>query len=100
MADEWFYSQGGNRVGPVSAAQLRQCAEQGTITPDDWVWKQGMQDWIPARRINGLFPQPADLSIMSDEPHHVGAMTAPAPASVHSPGNQPEGFGFHWYVVV
>ncbi|HEY4310048.1 MAG TPA: DUF805 domain-containing protein [Pirellulales bacterium] len=100
MADEWFYSQGGNRVGPVSAAQLRQFAESGTITPDDWVWKQGMQDWIPARRINGLFPQPADLSVMSEEPRHVGAMAAPAQGSAPAPGNQPEGFGFQWYLVV
>ena len=32
MATEWFYSRGGNQVGPVSSAELRACAERGSNT--------------------------------------------------------------------
>ncbi len=71
MATEWFYSRGGNQVGPVSSAELRACAERGTLLPDDWIWKQGMADWVPARRINGLFPAPTELSVLPEEPRHL-----------------------------
>ncbi len=60
MSEEWHYSRGEELVGPVSPAQLRKLAASGQLSPDDLVWKEGMADWVQARKLKGLFPaQPA-----------------------------------------
>lgn len=55
MNQEWYYSVGGDRQGPVAAAELKKLAETGTLKPTDLVWKDGMADWAPAKSIKGLF---------------------------------------------
>jgi TM2 domain-containing membrane protein YozV len=52
---EWYYSVGGDRQGPVAAAELKKLADAGTLKPTDLVWKDGMADWSPAKSIKGLF---------------------------------------------
>jgi len=54
-AIEWFYSRGSKRFGPVSATELKQLADRGELSPDELVWREGMDQWIPARRVKGLF---------------------------------------------
>lgn len=56
--DKWLYSRGDNHQGgPVSAKELNRLAETGEVRPDDLVWKEGMDEWVPANRIKGLnFP--------------------------------------------
>ena len=57
--NDWYYACDGEQTGPVSAAELRQAADAGRITPDDLVWQEGMREWIPARKVKGLFePRP------------------------------------------
>jgi hypothetical protein len=36
---------------------LKQLVANGTITPETRIWKNGMENWVPARRIKGLFSQ-------------------------------------------
>src|SRR4051812_34881498 len=55
MSTEWYYSQGGQQVGPVTSEQLKGLAASGQITPADLVWKDGMPEWTPAARVKGLF---------------------------------------------
>jgi hypothetical protein len=55
MAQEWFYSEQGNQVGPISGAQLKAMADSGQIGRQTLVWKEGMSEWAPASRVNGLF---------------------------------------------
>ncbi|MHC4398424.1 MAG: DUF4339 domain-containing protein [Planctomycetota bacterium] len=52
---EWFYAKGDTQYGPVSAAELKQRADRGEFGPDDLVWREGMEEWITARKIKGLF---------------------------------------------
>ncbi len=63
-----------------------------------------MQDWVPARRINGLFPAPAELSVLPEEPRHLpGLPSQPQPqaaAPATQQGTSAGGFGFHWYIDV
>jgi serine/threonine protein kinase len=59
MADQWFYSRGGQQFGPVSAEQLKQLAASRQLAPTDLLWKEGMKDWAQARIVRGLFPQEA-----------------------------------------
>lgn len=54
MAQEWYYTQGDRKVGPVSARELKQAATDGTLQPTDLVWTDGMTDWKEARTVKGL----------------------------------------------
>lgn len=62
MESQWYYSRQGQRVGPVTASQLRDLAAAGTLASTDLVWKDGLKEWIEARRVMGLFPQGDDLA--------------------------------------
>jgi hypothetical protein len=52
---EWYYAHDGQQAGPVSAVELKQLADAGKLRPDDLVWQEGVKDWIPARKVKGLF---------------------------------------------
>ena len=54
--DEWYYSKGGERLGPVTTAQLKELAAKGELAPSDLIWKEGMADWIGASKTQNLFP--------------------------------------------
>ena len=56
MADQWYYASGGNRLGPVPFAQLRQLAAGGRLQPTDLVWQAGTPNWVPASSVASLFP--------------------------------------------
>lgn len=55
MADQWHFSINGNQSGPVSSSELKQLASSGKLSQTDLIWKNGMQDWIPAGKVKGLF---------------------------------------------
>jgi hypothetical protein len=56
MKKEWYFTTGGQEVGPVSSFELRQLADSGWITPRTEVRKDGMSRWYTAGKIKGLFP--------------------------------------------
>ncbi len=58
MPTEWFFSKGGQQLGPVSSEQLKQLAASDQLQPSDLVWKDGMSQWIEARKVKGVFPPP------------------------------------------
>ncbi len=45
----------GEEIGPISAKELKDAAESGAISPDTLVRKAGMDDWVTADRVKGLF---------------------------------------------
>ncbi|MEI6675573.1 MAG: GYF domain-containing protein [Verrucomicrobiota bacterium] len=54
--DAWFFTREGERLGPVSLAELRVKAQEGGLNPRlDLVWMQGMAEWKPAGEIDALF---------------------------------------------
>ena len=53
---QWYYTQQGQRLGPVSEEQLKQLAAAAQLKPTDMVWKHGMANWIHASQVKGLFP--------------------------------------------
>ena len=55
MSANWYYTKNKEREGPVTPAQLKQLASKGWLAPDDLVWKEGMPNWLPARKVRGLF---------------------------------------------
>lgn len=63
---EWFYTRGSRRFGPVSATELKQLADLGELAAEELVWREGMEQWVPARRVKGLFDK--DKEKESDPP--------------------------------
>jgi TM2 domain-containing membrane protein YozV len=69
VAAEWYYAKGQQQIGPVSEADLKSLASDGTLAAGDLVWKTGMTDWVPARQVPGLFPaasEPPPLTVPDD----------------------------------
>ena len=46
---QWFYTQGGQRRGPVTADELRELLATLTIDGETPVWRKGLADWQPLR---------------------------------------------------
>ncbi len=52
----WFYTCEGDRLGPVSFAELKIMAAESMLDPRlDMVWRKSMEIWQPAGQIEGLF---------------------------------------------
>lgn len=77
MASEWFYQAMGRQIGPVSAADLRNLAQRGTIAADTPVRKAPDGTWVVAERVQGLFS-------VSNAP------TSPMPMTVPTNDKPPE----------
>lgn len=69
--DAWFYTHQGERIGPVSFAELRIKALESTLNQQrDMVWTNGMTEWKRAWEITGLFdkqPAPAPQESFEQE---------------------------------
>jgi hypothetical protein len=52
----WYHLAGRQQHGPVDLATIRELVLDGTVTPDTFVWADGMPDWLPARQVPALVP--------------------------------------------
>jgi hypothetical protein len=50
----WFWAEGDQRNGPVAPAAIARLVADGKLGPDDLIWKEGMPDWIPVRKVPAL----------------------------------------------
>ena len=66
MATEWYYQLMGIVVGPLSASEFRQHAQDGKITPESYVCKGKDTKWVSADRVKGLFCSGKDS--VADQP--------------------------------
>ena len=85
MASQWHYRKGNQKYGPVSSGELKRLAETGAIEPDDLIMKQGMNGWVEAGTVNGLFesrpvnaPETQLPSPMGEAPAPVAPQVAPS----------------------
>jgi uncharacterized membrane protein YhaH (DUF805 family) len=57
---QWFFSTGGERFGPVGFDYLLELAKAGRLDPrNDMVWTTTLSDWEPAGEVEGLFERRA-----------------------------------------
>jgi len=42
---EWYYTRGGEELGPITAAQLKQLVGISEVQAEDYVWKESMSNW-------------------------------------------------------
>ena len=73
---QWFIASHGVQQGPLSDMDLRQCATDGRLNPDDLVWRDGMSIWLAARTIRGLIPA------QMPPPLPAGPQNAPPPMAM------------------
>lgn len=75
-AANWYYAKGQERHGPVTADQLRHLAATGQVLPTDFVFQEGMHNWVLASKVQGLFSTSA-------------AAPASQSATAHAPASEP-----------
>lgn len=49
-ADQWYYSKGGQKAGPLSPSELKQMVQSGQLSSHDMLWKDGMPTWEPVNK--------------------------------------------------
>ena len=62
-AVNWYYIVRGQKLGPLTEAQLDELAGSGQLSPDSLVWREGMAEWKPYGRVRSgsaaVVPGPA-----------------------------------------
>lgn len=78
---EWFYAQGVQRQGPVSAEEIAALFHRGELTVDTLVWTQSMPEWSPLGTVAaelGLGHVPEADAVNSIVPESASPYAAPA----------------------
>lgn len=44
---DWYYAHGGDRRGPVGDDELNRLVQQGIVTSQTLIWREGLTDWQP-----------------------------------------------------
>lgn len=57
----WHYNIAGELYGPVSIMELRGLVSSAKLHPGDYVWKEGMPDWVPVSQLAELQSAPVAL---------------------------------------
>jgi hypothetical protein len=92
---EWHYTHGDRQAGPIPSAELKQLADAGELLPNDLVWREGMEQWVAARNVKGLFEAtspkapgtpPKAAEPFADIVQPVSPIPASAPAPLPEPG--------------
>lgn len=101
--EAWFYSRDGQRLGPVSFAELQAMAQQSGLDPRlDMVWTQGMANWQASGGIQGLFEKRASSEALGSLAPPADPYTPPKLESIQEmmrrvtdwPGARRRGFLF------
>ncbi len=55
VSARWHWSREGEEFGPVSSDEIRALARSGRLRPHDLLWREGLTEWVSARKVKGLF---------------------------------------------
>ncbi len=80
---KWYITRGQQRIGPLDASQLKHMAMTEQLAPTEYVWKEGMAQWIPAGQVQGLFDRPVEVAL--DVPVTGAENAAAAPPVAQTP---------------
>ena len=51
---DWYYIGHYGQLGPLTREQIDELVEGGVIARDTFVWRTGMEGWLPAERVREL----------------------------------------------
>jgi len=54
-SDTWYVFKNGKQIGPTTIEFMKRFASDGLIQEDDFVWREGLENWVRAREFPGLF---------------------------------------------
>ncbi len=57
MPQEWYYTKGDQKYGPVTVEKLKELAASGQLHQSDHLWQEGMKQWAKAGAVSGLFSE-------------------------------------------
>lgn len=80
MASQWFICKSDSeRLGPYTAQQLRELAQNGKLLPENRVWREGLAKPAQARKVQGLFPSANAVVSPPPVPVQVGPLQTMPP---------------------
>ena len=83
---DWYYARDNKQHGPVGAAELKRLSQTGELRPDDLVWREGMDEWMQARKVKGLFEdEPASPKMAIPPPPKAASPVLATPPSITPP---------------
>jgi hypothetical protein len=85
----WYYTQQGNRIGPVTLSQVQDAIRSGALSAEDLAWTAGMGQWVQIADLPILnAPSPADVRLtkeVSVQPAPDAAIATRADAANRAP---------------
>jgi hypothetical protein len=69
-APVWYYGLDGTEEGPLTSQEMEERISVGSITRDHFVWREGMDDWVPVEKAFGLI---ASVRVVDSGDHHTAA---------------------------
>ncbi|MEI7910740.1 MAG: DUF4339 domain-containing protein [Verrucomicrobiota bacterium] len=82
MSDQWHLLNNGQQYGPYSEDDLVQFVQEGRIVRESLLWTEGMDGWVAAATLEGLFPPVAvAVALPRAVPRPVAASSAAAARS-------------------
>ena len=90
---QWLYLDDQNQQhGPISSVQLQAHTAQGQIIPTTQVWTDGLEAWIPASQVEGLFTASVEQPL--DQSAYTAPTTDPTPTGGQYPSTIVTGASF------
>jgi hypothetical protein len=65
--DQWYVLKNDQQYGPVQLSELAKFAKQKLLLKDDWIWRPGLEQWILAKEVSGLFVASAQVRIKPEQ---------------------------------
>lgn len=81
----WHLAKHGKQIGTFTSQQLSDKGKAGEITSDMEVWRDGMTEWQPARKVKGLAVVAVPAAPPPPRPPAVTVAVAPSPHSEPMP---------------
>ncbi len=51
----WYYlDKNQSQIGPIGLEDLKEAKENGLLLPSSYLWSEGMQDWMPLKKLSYL----------------------------------------------
>ena len=51
----WYYAKNEQKNGPYTSSEFKELAKQSKIDFYDYIWREGLEEWIEAKQVAGLF---------------------------------------------
>ncbi len=95
---QWYYSNEGQRSGPVTTEEIRSLVVRGVVKPSTLLWNQNMPNWAPLPQVAEFAPPPATPTRVATPPPAtpstaVASTPAPAPSPIPPPPTAPVATG-------